>query len=225
MKNIIDRIYHKLISRNKSDRLTKIAADNPTCVFRSGCKVTGTDLGQYVSILEGAKIIHSRIDDYTYIGTFSSINNSIIGKYCCLGPNSLIGLGKHPVKNYVSMYPGFYSYDNEGCARKFRNDTIYDDSVPEIQIGHDVWLGTNVIIPGGINIGNGAIIAAGSVVIKDVEPYTVVGGNPAKIIRKRFSEDEIAKLLDLRWWDWPYEKVKTHVNDFSSIKLLLERHS
>lgn len=77
-------------------------------------------------------------------------------------------------------------------------------------IGNDVWIGYNAIIMPGVNVGDGAIIASGSVVTKDVEAYSVVGGNPAKLIRKRFDDETIAKLVKLAWWDWPCDKITAH---------------
>lgn len=92
-------------------------------------------------------------------------------------------------------------------------------------IGHDVWIGNSVTIMQGIQIGHGAIIATNSVVTKNVEPYSIVGGNPAKLIRKRFPDDKIAFLLELRWWDWPVEKISQNLDaltsaDFDALKNL-----
>ena len=90
--------------------------------------------------------------------------------------------------------------------------------MPKTGIGNDVWIGSNVIIPGGIQIGTGAIVATGSVVVKDVPPYAIVGGNPAKIIRYRFSKEQIDVLLGSEWWNWPIEKIRQQVDEFSDIE-------
>jgi virginiamycin A acetyltransferase len=92
-------------------------------------------------------------------------------------------------------------------------------------IGNDVWIGYNATIMAGVTIGDGAIIGTNSVVTKDVEPYAIVGGNPAKLIKKRFSDIEIAELMEIRWWDWDIEKISRNVqnltnNDIQSLKIL-----
>ncbi|MEQ9580795.1 MAG: CatB-related O-acetyltransferase, partial [Arenibacter sp.] len=86
-------------------------------------------------------------------------------------------------------------------------------------IGNDVWIGYNTTIMPGLTIGDGAIIASNSTVTKDVEPYSVVGGNPAQLIRKRFSEADISKLLELQWWDWPIEKITANVQNLTGTKI------
>lgn len=89
----------------------------------------------------------------------------------------------------------------------------------DLVIGNDVWIGYNSILMAGITVGDGAIIAANSTVTGDVEPYTIVGGNPAKLIRKRFSEEKTAKLLELKWWDWDIKKITANVNNLTGIDI------
>lgn len=89
----------------------------------------------------------------------------------------------------------------------------------DIIIGNDVWLGYNATIMAGVTIGDGAIIAANSTIIKDVEPYSIVGGNPAKEIKKRFSEEKISKLLELKWWDWNLDKITKNVQNLTGIEI------
>ena len=86
----------------------------------------------------------------------------------------------------------------------------------KVEIGHDVWIGTNVTILPSVKIGNGAIIAAGAVVTKDIPDYAIVGGVPAKVLKYRFSDDEIKRLNQSKWWEWPDEKIKRHINKFSA---------
>jgi acetyltransferase-like isoleucine patch superfamily enzyme len=103
-----------------------------------------------------------------------------------------------------------------------RNNLAFEKSVGDIDsaskgpvvIGNDVWVGAGAIILSGVSIGDGAIVAAGAVVTKDVPPYAIVGGNPAKLIRYRFSEDQIAKLLSISWWNWSEDKIKANLDSF-----------
>jgi acetyltransferase-like isoleucine patch superfamily enzyme len=144
----------------------------------------GTD----VKVYEDCTLADIDVQSYTYIGGNSKIAHCRIGKFCSIAPEVRIGLGVHPTHG-ISVYPGFYSKHASGARH------------PITRIGNDVWIGTRAIIPGGITIGDGAIIGAGSVVTKDVSPYSIVGGIPAKLIRKRFSDGEVETLLDFKWWD------------------------
>jgi chloramphenicol O-acetyltransferase type B len=131
------------------------------------------------------------------------LDKLIIGKFCSIGSGAVFLLAGNQGHNsdWISTYPFFYQ-GFEGAKDGFerKGDTV---------IGNDVWIGTEAIIMPGVKIGDGAIIASRAVVTKDVEAYTVFGGNPAKEIKKRFSNDEIAMLLELEWWDWDIEEIKS----------------
>jgi lipopolysaccharide biosynthesis protein len=131
---------------------------------------------------------------------------SAIGAFCSIGHRCVFGHGEHPI-DYLSTSPYFY-FDE--LKYKNKNMTFHDEywfNAPII-IGNDVWIGDGVFIKNGIKVGDGAIIGARSIVTKDVPPYAIVAGSPAKIIRYRFSDDVIEKLLDLRWWDLPDSIIK-----------------
>lgn len=134
---------------------------------------------------------------HSYCASGCRIRLCRIGRYCSIGPEVRIGLGTHPA-NLISTYPGFYSRIRHSA--NFHLDPGIQERAETI-IGNDVWIGANVIIPGGVTIGDGAVVGSGAVVTKDVEAYMIVGGVPAKPIRKRFSEDEIQLLMRYRWWD------------------------
>lgn len=225
MSNIFSSFYRRLCERRAriiaaqrdAEALRLLAENNPTCRIMS-IVLQDVVLGEYVAILGGAILNRVSISDFSYVSYHSIINDSVIGKFCSISSNVQIGLGPHPSRIFVSTYPAFYSNENLGCPITFRDDKIFDDAAPKTVLGSDVWIGANVIIPGGIHIGTGAIVAAGSVVVKDVPPYAVVGGNPAKIIRYRFQEDQIKSLLESEWWNWPLERILQDVDDFSDIE-------
>jgi virginiamycin A acetyltransferase len=137
----------------------------------------------------------------------------IIGKYCSIacGAKFMFTSGNHAMAS-ISTYPFpiFYEewgLDSTGIASAW-------DNQGDIVIGNDVWIGYEAVIMQGVHIGDGAIIGTRAVVTKDVPPYTIVGGIPAKEIRKRFSEDAIAKLMELKWWDWDEETVQKNLPNF-----------
>ena len=152
-------------------------------------------------LLQGASVSKSRIGRYTYIGENTRINLAIVGRFCSIASECLIGTGQHPSRGHISTYPGFFSPKNSGCMKSFVNENLFNEEFLPIVIGNDVWIGARAVIQDGVTIGDGAIIGSGAVVTKDVTPYSVVGGVPAKEIRKRFSDESIAILLDFQWWD------------------------
>lgn len=136
-------------------------------------------------------------DPSIYVGN----KNTIIGKFCSIGRDVAIGPGIHPVE-YLSTSPYFY-FDGLGWVEQ----TEFIISEP-CRIGHDVWIGQGAFIKDGITIGDGAIIAANAAVVKDVPPYAIVGGVPAKIIKYRFSEEVINELLEIEWWNMDISILK-----------------
>lgn len=135
----------------------------------------------------------------------------IIGKYCSIGPNVRIITGGNHRTDWISTYPFRAKWDQPG---KFQDGIPFTKG--DIIIGNDVWISTGVIILSGIKIGNGAVISAGSIVTKDVPDYAHVGGNPAKVIGYRFDEDTVKILLNIKWWEWPSEKIKSGLKIISS---------
>jgi len=156
------------------------------------------------------------VGDYTYgfkSDTFRLWNNDeriSIGKYCSIADGvKIFGGGEHDYKK-VSTYPlGFLEGTKKPPYRFSKGQTV---------IGNDVWLGENSIILSGVTIGNGAVVGAGAVVAKDVPPYAIVVGNPAKIIKYRFSPAINKKLEEIKWWDWSIEKIKENLEYFEDIE-------
>ena len=134
----------------------------------------------------------------------------LIGKFCSIAKNLTVFLGGNHRTDWITTYPFGYIYNVEfgGVPDP---ETIYSNG--DVSIKNDVWIGENVTIMSDVSIGNGAVIATGSVVTRDVNDYEIVGGNPAKQIRMRFTEDEVVMLLRLKWWDLPEEEVKAVVKN------------
>ncbi|MGI8377424.1 CatB-related O-acetyltransferase [Priestia megaterium] len=150
-----------------------------------------------------------KIGDYTYLNDGSLVGQGVsIGKYCSISYNCQIGLSDHPT-NYVSSHPVTYGPKN------LFDVPIEFESRPPCVIGNDVWIGGSAIILRGVEIGDGAIIAAGSIVTKDVKPYSIVSGIPASEARKRFSEESINYLQSLKWWDLTVDELLKHKELFT----------
>ena len=192
-----------------------------------GIKLQGTIVKRIVvesEVSEKAKIHgdytirKSKIGDYTYISQNSHLSMTQIGKFCSIGPNLMSGWGIHPV-SAVSTSPMFYSTMKQNGFSLVTQNKIEEQK--PIIIGNDVFIGMNVIILDGLTIGDGAIIGAGSVVVKDVAPYEIVAGNPAKVIKKRFSDDIIDRLLVSKWWDKDLEGLKLIEKYFFEVETFL----
>ncbi len=179
--------------------------------------IQNTKFGKNNYIGENVTINNSSMDDYSYINMNSIIRNTVIGKFCSIGSNVQIVLGKHPI-DFVSIHPAFYS--NNKFFTTF-SDKNYLNEYDKVEIGNDVWIAEGVVIPGGITIGNGAIVMARAVVTKNVEPFSIVGGIPARHIKYRFEKDIADKLNAIEWWNWEESFLKENFRLFHDpIKLL-----
>jgi acetyltransferase-like isoleucine patch superfamily enzyme len=173
--------------------------DHGNCISND-CKI-----GRNVHIYKNCIINHSEIGDYSYVYHDCLVQNTKIGNYCSIAHEVIIGLGNHPMENF-STSPIFYKVKNPARLKIVNKDTDLQ-LYKEIMIGHDVWIGARAIIMDGVKIGNGAVVAAGAVVTKNVPPYTVVGGIPAKIIKNRAIEDNISRWSKSEWWNLSPDKV------------------
>lgn len=165
------------------------------------------------------KIQDSEIGAYTYVGNFTNVKRATIGKYCSIAQGCKVGLEIHTTDT-ISSSP-IFTLNHNGTGYNWA-DRDYYVSLERTYVGNDVWMGTDVIIKGGVHIGDGAVLAGGAVVTKDVPDYAIVGGAPARIIKYRFSEDVIEYLLKIKWWDWPEEKLKKHLDYFQKRNITLE---
>jgi acetyltransferase-like isoleucine patch superfamily enzyme len=172
----------------------------------------GSEISPKAAIQRFVNIRESTIGAYSYIGHTSNIFRAQIGKFCSVSRYVNIGLSSHPI-NTVSSSPIFFSANNVTGHRWIDKD-VYDDRPDPVAIGNDVWIGMNTTIMGGVTVGNGAVIAAHSVVTKDIPPYAIVAGIPAKIIRYRFDDELIKQLEESNWWDLPEELIRQNIAKF-----------
>jgi len=154
-------------------------------------------------------------------GEGSNIN---IGKFCSIAGNVNIYLGGNHRTDWITTFP--FGHIGKGTFNKF-NGVGHPKTNGDVIIGNDVWIAENVTIMSGVKIGDGAVIANNTHVVKDVEPYSIVGGNPGKLIKYRFSQEQISKLLEICWWSWSDEKINEECSLLcnQNIQLFIDRHS
>jgi acetyltransferase-like isoleucine patch superfamily enzyme len=182
-----------------------------------GVNIKNTHIGRYNTFYKNVKITNTSLGNYVYISMDTRIINATIGSFCSIAQMVKIGGGMHPV-NHISTFPAFFSLKNQ-CQRSFVKKDCFQET-GFVNIGNDVWIGSNAVILDNITIGDGAIIAAGAVVTKDVAPYSIVGGVPAKHIKFRFSQNTIDRLLELQWWNKSMKWIEKKAHLFTDINNL-----
>jgi chloramphenicol O-acetyltransferase type B len=175
------------------------------CHIMPGTWIGASRLGDSVFIYPDCQVTDVEVGSYSYVGLNALVARVSIGRFTSVGPYFVCGSGEHPTQ-WISTSPVFYSSKRQ-CGVSFAAEDAFIESKPSF-IGHDVWIGGRVYVRDGIRIGNGAIVAAGSTVTRDVADYAVVGGIPASVIRYRFPKQEIAALNRLRWWDWTEPQLR-----------------
>ena len=171
----------------------------------SNCALNQVESEHNVALYDGGSFHDCTIGCYSYFASQARVSMAEIGRFCSVGPYLICGHGDHPT-DFASTSPVFFSTGTP-CGVTFASLNCFEER-KRIRIGHDVWIGARVFIRDGVQVGTGAIIAAGSVVVKDVPDYAIVGGVPAKTIRFRFPREIVDRLLILRWWEWPEEKLR-----------------
>ncbi|MFI3326454.1 MAG: CatB-related O-acetyltransferase [Clostridia bacterium] len=217
--SIIKRIF-QIIRQNK---------------FKKKCKFTrlitidkNVEFEGMNKICDNSTILNTKMGYASYIGDSSFIKNAQIGKYTCIARDVTTIIGNHPSTKFVSIHPAFYSAKKQSGFSYIEND-LFDDfkyidreKCISLIIGNDVWIGESTRVLEGVTIGDGAIVAAGAVVTKDVPPYAIVGGVPAKIIKYRFTQEQIEKLLKLKWWNKDNNWIRQNAYLFYDIENFLE---
>lgn len=193
----------------------------------SSATVNNTEFDGYNYVRGKSILVDCYIGRGTYIRDNCTFVKTKMGKYCSIAPRVRLICGNHPIEKNVALHPAFYTGKNI-AGLPFSHVMNYEeykfskDGKSYCEIGHDVWIGSDTIILGGVTIGNGAVVAAGSVVTKDVEPYSIVAGVPAKTLKTRFSKEQIAFLEELKWWDKDDEWIRNNIKLFDNIEVLMK---
>jgi phosphonate metabolism protein (transferase hexapeptide repeat family) len=177
-----------------------------------------TSFGIYCEVGARTKLLSVTVGDYSYIANDSQITYTTIGKFCSIAAMTRINPVNHPMQRASQSH--FTYRASLYFAGEADEDSFFDwRSAHAVHIGHDAWIGHGAIVLPGRTIGTGAVVAAGAVVTKDVPAYTITGGNPARTIRRRFSEEIAKRLEDLAWWDWHHEELHGALPDFRGLAI------
>lgn len=194
----------------KQPKITREPKIDPTARLRE------VQLGNWIEIHQFAQIEYSAIGDYSYLQEYVAVADTTVGKMCAIAAMTRIGPPDHPMERIsqhrFSYVPEYYwpeaTRDHDFFARR---------RAVRCAIGNDVWIGHGATILSDVTIGDGAVIAAGAVVTKDVAPYTIVAGVPARVVRRRFPEAIAERLQRLAWWDWPHERLRAAAIDVKNL--------
>lgn len=220
-KNLVSKIFNKLLVKSLPE-LDKVRNDSGLSWQRRQSDHSDLSLGKSTKVYPTYQIFNTIIGNYSYVAKNSNISFARIGKFCSIGPNFIGGWGIHP-SNGISTSPMFYSTMKQNGITLSATDKI-EERKP-IYIGNDVFIGMNVTVLDGVTIGDGAIIGAGAIVSKDIPPYAIAVGNPIRIIRYRFTEKQIEKLLKIKWWDFPEVDLKFVEKDFFNVDAFIDKYT
>lgn len=202
----------------------KRLSEDPT--IDATASVRDCTFGRYTEVGPRTTVAETAMGDYSYVVNDSSIIYSSIGKFVSIAAMTRINPGNHPMQRATQAH---FTYRASAYFVGEQDDHDFFDwrRSFRISIGHDVWIGHGAIILPGRNIGIGAVVAAGAVVTKDVPPYTIVAGNPARPIRRRFPQGIEDRLMELAWWDWSHEQLRTALPDFRAlpVEAFLEKYA
>ena len=183
-----------------------------------GRAIKNSSIHKTSKVEAGSTVVNSRFSRHSFCGYDCTIIDCVIGSFCSIANGVIIGGSRHPME-YVSTSPVFLSH-KDSVKTKYSKHQYSGSALT--QIGNDVWIGSRALIRGGVDVGHGAVIGMGSVVTKDIPPYAIAAGNPAKVIRKRFNEKTINILLELKWWNLPDKELKIIAQYFNDLEKFLE---
>ncbi|MFZ4813252.1 MAG: DapH/DapD/GlmU-related protein [Phototrophicaceae bacterium] len=184
--------------------------------------IIDSHVGAYTELYGGVMLMESTFGDYSYAAGDNDIIYTDIGKFCSIASHVRINPGNHPMWR-VTQHHMTYRRQRFGFGQD--DDSIFEwRRSQRVTVGHDVWLGHNVTVMPGVKIGNGAVVGSGAVVTKDIAPYEIAVGVPAKPIRKRFADAQIEALQRIAWWDWDHATLKARFDDLLDTDGFIEKY-
>jgi phosphonate metabolism protein (transferase hexapeptide repeat family) len=191
---------------------------SPTALVHPTAEVRDSRLGAYTAVGARTKLLEVEMDDYSYVVNDSDIAYATIGRFCSIAAMTRINPGNHPMDR-ASQSHFTYRASAYFPGERDEDEFFAWRRAQPVAIAHDVWVGHGAIVLPGRSVGIGAVVAAGAVVTKDVAPYAIVAGNPARVIRPRFPADIADRLIRLAWWDWSHEQLRVALPDFRHLPI------
>lgn len=195
--------------------MPKLSSVEP--LIHPGCNLSNSSFGAHVEIGADTRVANSSVGDYSYCDRMCDIANAEIGKFANIASSVRIGATDHPMEK-ASLHHFLYRSASYWEDVEDDADWFAHRKSRRAVIGHDTWIGHGALIKPEVTIGHGAVVASGSVVTKDVAPYTIVGGNTARLIRRRYPEEVAERMMALGWWDWDHAALRAALPDFRALK-------
>ncbi len=198
----------------KKSLMPKLAANAP--FIHPDCDITQSDFGAYVEIGQGSRVLNSTFGDYSYCDRYADIANATIGKFANIAAHSRIGATDHPLHTASCHH---FLYRSASYWGDVEDDPEFFEhrAARRAYIGHDTWIGHGAMVKPEVTLGDGAVVAAGAVVTRDVAPYVIVAGVPAAPLRERLPRELAERMMALAWWDWDHEKLRAALGDFRAL--------
>jgi phosphonate metabolism protein (transferase hexapeptide repeat family) len=196
-----------------------------TPVVHSTARLENCVLGRYTEVAEGGRLVETELGDYSYVMENCQSWCGTIGKFANIAASVRINATHHPMSR-ATLHHFTYRASDYFDDAEHESDFFAARRARRVHIGHDTWIGHGATILPGLTVGDGAVVGAGAVVTKDVAPYTIVGGVPARFMRERFPSAIAERMRALAWWDWPHESLRAALDDFRFLQAeaFLERH-